>query len=47
MNIESFHPPWSRSSYRLVGEEDLLNGEDVLPGFECKVQDFFVDLDQS
>ncbi len=30
----------------MVGEEDLITGEDVLPGFECKVQDFFVDLDQ-
>ena len=36
----------SSSSFRLVGEEDLINGEDVLPGFECKVQDFFADLDQ-
>ncbi|MEQ1828847.1 MAG: Uma2 family endonuclease [Pirellula sp.] len=36
----------SSSSYRLVGEEDLINGEDVLPGFECKVQEFFEDLDQ-
>jgi len=36
----------SSSSYRLVGEEDLINGEDALPGFECKVQEFFVDLDQ-
>ena len=34
----------SSSSFRLVGEDDLMNGEDVLPGFECKVQDFFVDL---
>jgi Uma2 family endonuclease len=36
----------SSSSFRLVGEEDLITGEDVLPGFECNVQDFFVDLDQ-
>ena len=36
----------SSSSFRLVGEEDLINGEDVVPGFECKVQEFFVDLDQ-
>jgi Uma2 family endonuclease len=36
----------SSSSFRVVGEEDLLTGEDVLQGFECKVQDFFADLDQ-
>ncbi len=36
----------SSSSFRVVGEEDLITGEDALPGFECKVQDFFVDLDQ-
>ena len=34
------------SSYRIVGEDDLIHGDEVLPGFECKVQDFFVDLDQ-
>jgi Uma2 family endonuclease len=36
----------SSSSYRLVGEEDQISGEDVLPGFECQVQEFFADLDQ-
>ncbi len=36
----------SSSAYRLVGEDDLISGEDVLPGFECKVQEFFADLDQ-
>lgn len=36
----------SSSSFRLVGEEDTITGEDVLPGFECKVQEFFADLDQ-
>lgn len=36
----------SSSDFRLVGEDDSISGESVIPGFECKVQEFFADLDQ-
>jgi Uma2 family endonuclease len=28
-------------TFRIYGEEDTLTGEDVLPGFECKVSEIF------
>jgi len=28
-------------TFRVYGEEDTLTGEDVLPGFECKVSEIF------
>jgi Uma2 family endonuclease len=32
----------SRTDVKILSESDELNGEDVLPGFACKVSDFFV-----
>ncbi len=29
------------TAVQIYGEEDVLSGEDVLPGFECKVSDIF------
>ena len=31
----------SRNDVKILSEDDELNGEDLLPGFACKVSDFF------
>ena len=36
----------SSAAYRVVGENDTIDGEEVLAGFQCKVIDFFADLDK-
>jgi Uma2 family endonuclease len=28
---------------RILHEQEIITGEDVLPGFECRVQEFFRD----
>jgi Uma2 family endonuclease len=35
----------SNASYRVISENDTIDGEDVLVGFQCKVAEFFADLD--
>lgn len=35
----------SPGEYTIVGEEEILNGGTVLPGFKCPVADIFSDLD--
>ena len=32
---------YSPEKYKIYNREDLLNGEEVLPGFKCKVEDIF------
>lgn len=32
-------------SFRLLGENDTIDGEDVLLGFHCQVAEFFADLE--
>lgn len=35
----------STASFQVLGPDDLLHGEEVLPGFQCQVADFFADLE--